>query len=89
MLKSIIAAVALALSVGAWAQSAEQTFELKGVGKVIVQKDGTMAHYDAAGNRVRMRDGFTMTAKDGSKLMMKNNAIWRQLTEHGTLKPGH
>lgn len=89
MLKSIIAAVALALSVGAWAQSAEQTFELKDGGKVIVQKDGTMAHYDAAGNRVRMRDGFTMTAKDGSRLMMKNNAIWRQLTEHGTLKPGH
>ena len=30
-----------------------------------------------------------MEAKDGSKLMMKNNALWKTLTEHGTLKPGH
>lgn len=30
-----------------------------------------------------------MEAKDGSKIMMKNNAIWKQITEHGTLKPGH
>jgi hypothetical protein len=36
-----------------------------------------------------MKDGQIMEAKDGSKLMMKNNAIWKTLTEHGTLKPGH
>ena len=30
-----------------------------------------------------------MDAKDGSKLMMKNNAIWKTISEHGTLKPGH
>ena len=89
MLKSIIAVVMFALSVGAWAQPAEQVFELKDGGKVVVQKDGTMAHYDAAGNRMRMKDEVTMVAKDGTTLMMKNNAIWRQLTEHGTLKPGH
>jgi hypothetical protein len=56
---------------------------------VVVQKDGTMAHIDAAGNRVKMRDGVVMEAKDGSKVMMKNNAIWKTITEHGTLKPGH
>jgi hypothetical protein len=89
MLKSIVTAALLGLSVAAWAQGAEQVFELKDGGKVVVQKDGTMAHYDAAGNRIRMRDGVTMTAKDGSKLMMKNTALWRQLTEHATLKPGH
>jgi hypothetical protein len=33
--------------------------------------------------------GTVMEARDGSKLMMKNNAIWKQITEHGTLKPGH
>ena len=48
-----------------------------------------MVHLDAAGNRVRMRDGQVIEAKDGSKIMMKNNAIWKQITEHGTLKPGH
>lgn len=48
-----------------------------------------MVHIDAAGNRVKMRDGRVMEAKDGSKVMMKNNAIWQTLAVHGTLKPGH
>ena len=65
------------------------TVELKDGGKIEVKADGTMAHIDAAGNRVKMKDGKVMTAKDGSKVMMKNNAIWKTITEHGTLKPGH
>lgn len=66
-----------------------QTIELKDGGRIILEKGGTMVHLDAAGNRVRMKDGKVMEAKDGSKVMMKNNAIWKTLTEHGTLKPGH
>lgn len=34
----------------------------------------------------------TIDLKDGGKIakrMMKNNAIWKTITEHGTLKPGH
>lgn len=42
-----------------------------------------------AGNRVKIRDGTMMEAEDGSKLMMKNNEIWKTITEHGTLNPGH
>jgi hypothetical protein len=61
--------------------------ELKDGGKVYVQKDGSMVHLDAAGNRVKMRDGQLMEAKDGSKVMMKNNAIWKKITEQGTLSP--
>ncbi len=61
--------------------------ELKDGGTVYVQKDGSMIHIDAAGNRVKMRDGKIMEAKDGSKVMMKNNAIWKKLTEQGTLNP--
>ena len=68
---------------------ATQTFELKDGGKVFVMKDGTMAHYNAAGTRLKMKDGQKMMGKDGGNLMMKNNAIWKQLSEHGTLKPGH
>ena len=51
-----------------------QTIELKDGSKVTVQKDGTMVHIDAAGNRVKMRDGVTMEGKDGAKYVMKNNA---------------
>ena len=92
MRKTIIPALLLAVSttvLGQAAQPAADTIELKDGGKVTVQKDGTMVHIDAAGNRVKMRDGVAMQAKDGSTIMMKNNAIWKQITEHGTLKPGH
>ena len=80
----------LLLAFAAAALAAEpQTIELKDGGKIVVEPQGTMIHTDAAGNRVKMKDGKVMTAKDGSKIMMKNNAIWKTITEHGTLKPGH
>lgn len=66
-----------------------RVIELKDGGKIIIEKRGTMIHLDAAGNRVRMKDGQVMHARDGGKVMMKNDAIWKTITEHGTLKPGH
>ena len=63
------------------------TIELKDGSKVTVQKDGTMVHLDAAGNRVKMRDNVAMEAKDGTKFVMKNNALWKTITEKGTLNP--
>ena len=64
-----------------------ETIELKDGGKVTVQKDGTMVHVDAAGKRVKMRDNVVMEAKDGTKYVMKNNAIWKTITEKRTLNP--
>jgi hypothetical protein len=92
MRKSILPVLLLAFSAIAFAQGgqpAAQVIELKDGGKVTVQKDGTMVHMDAAGNRMVMKDGQMMDAKDGSKLMMKNNAIWKQITERGTLRPSN
>ena len=62
---------------------------LKDGGKLIINKDGTMYHVDAAGKRVRMRDGVMMEGMDGTRYMMKNNAIWKAITEKGTLHPTH
>ncbi len=81
--------LAFAASAFAAAPVQDQTFELKDGGKIVIEKSGTMIHLDAAGKRVIMRDGVEMEAKDGSKLMMKNNAIWKTISQHGTLKPGH
>jgi hypothetical protein len=95
----LLFATSISLSVGSLAADAEkpavaagervtaQSIELKDGSKVTVQKDGTMVHVDAAGNRVKMRDGVTMEGKDGTKYVMKNNAIWKTLTEKGTLNP--
>lgn len=85
-MRKLILPVLMLLSLSAFAAQ-EQTIELKDGGKVVVQKDGTMVHIDAAGNRVKMKDGGVMEAKDGTKFMMKNNAIWKQITEKGTLNP--
>lgn len=74
---------------GAALAAEPQTFELKDGGKITIEKEGTVMHIDAAGKRVKMKDGKVMEVKDGSKLMMKNNAVWKTITEHGTLKPGH
>ena len=91
MRKSILTALFLAFSAAAFAQGtaqpSPQAIELKDGGKITTAKDGAMVHIDAAGNRVHMKDGQMMEAKDGSKLMMKNNAIWKQITERGTLRP--
>lgn len=64
-----------------------QTVELKDGSKVTVQKDGTMVHIDAAGGRVKMRNGVTMEGKDGATYVMKSNALWKTITEKGTLNP--
>lgn len=98
----LLLATSVSLSTGALAADAEkpaagavaagervtaQTIELKDGGKIMFEKQGTMVHIDAAGNRVKMRDGVTMEGKDGAKYVMKNNAIWKTLTEKGTLNP--
>lgn len=85
-MRKFILPLLMLLSLSAFAAQ-EQTIELKDGGKVMVQKDGTMVHIDAAGNRVKMKDGGVMEAKDGTKFMMKNNALWKKITEQGTLNP--
>lgn len=64
------------------AEATRQVIDLRDGGQLVMQKGG-MAHYDAAGNLIAMKDGAVMEAKDGSKLMMKNDAMWRQLSEVG------
>jgi hypothetical protein len=68
-------------------QATEQTIALKDGGQIVIQKSGTMIHTDAKGNRVRMTDDKIMDAKDGSKVMMKNDALWQTLSVKGTLHP--
>lgn len=85
-MQKLIPPLLLLLSLSALAAE-EQAIELKDGGKVTVDKTGAMVHIDAAGNRVKMRDGVVMEGKDGAKYIMKNNAIWKQITEKGTLNP--
>ena len=56
-------------------------------GTITVDKDGHTYHVDANGKRVRMKNGVVMEGKDGRKYMHRNDAIWQQITEKGTLAP--
>lgn len=89
-MRKLLIPVLLVFSLSAFAAEERvtaQTIELKDGGKVTVQKNGTMVHIDAAGNRVKMKDGVTMEGKDGTKYVMKNDALWKAITEKGTLNP--
>lgn len=67
----------------------EQRIDLKDGTVLLIQSDGDMKHFDAEGNRLRMRDGKVMVGVDGPKYMMKNDAIWKIIMEKGTLHPNH
>lgn len=56
-------------------------------GSIVIGKDGKTYHQDAAGKRVRMKDGVVMDGKDGRKYLHKNDAIWQQIATKGTLAP--
>jgi hypothetical protein len=60
---------------------------LKDGGNITLGKDGKTYHVDAAGKRVRMKDGVVMEGKDGRKYLHKNDVIWQQIAEKGTLAP--
>jgi uncharacterized membrane-anchored protein len=76
---------AFAGALSAAGDATPQKIELKDGSTLVIQKNGTMYHADAAGNRMRMRDGVVMEGKDGTRYMMKNDAVWRQITEKGTM----
>ncbi|MFC5301821.1 periplasmic Cu(I)/Cu(II)-binding protein CopK [Azospira restricta] len=54
-----------------------KSYELKDGSTVYVFKDGKMAMENKVGQVVPMKEGHMMEAKDGQKIMMKGNEIWR------------
>ena len=65
----------------------KRVVELKDGGEITIDAKGQTYHVDAKGKRVRMKDGVVMEAKDGAKYLHKNDVIWKQITEKGTLSP--
>ena len=61
--------------------------ELADGGTIVIDKEGRTYHRDAKGKRVRMKDGVVMEGKDGRKYMHRNDVVWQQITEKGTMAP--
>jgi hypothetical protein len=61
--------------------------DLKDGGRIVVDKDGKTYHADATGKRVRMKNGAVMEGKDGRRYLHRNDVIWQQISEKGTMAP--
>lgn len=68
----------------------KQSLELKDGSMVYIFKDGKMGMEDKYGNAVSMRPGDVMTTKDGKKITMEGNEVWRvqELLHSGQHIPG-
>lgn len=56
---------------------ADAVYMLKDGNTLYVYKDGKMAMENKFGNAVYMKEGVPMETKDGKKIMMKGNELWR------------
>lgn len=76
-------AVAAAISLFALSANAadnpkpEKSIMLKDGSTVHIYKDGKMAMEDKHGRPQHMKEGHAMETKDGQKIMMKGNEMWR------------
>ncbi|MDT3670590.1 MAG: periplasmic Cu(I)/Cu(II)-binding protein CopK [Aromatoleum sp.] len=86
MLKQlIIGAAAAIIATGALAvdkEKVEKSYELKDGSTLYIFKDGKMGMEDKGGRAQSMKDGQVMETKDGEKIMMKGNEIWRVEKRH-------
>ena len=77
----IVAAAVSAISISAFAlddkSQVKQSFELKDGSTVYVFKDGKMGMEDKFGRATYMAPGHAMETKDGKKIIMNGNEIWR------------
>lgn len=81
MLKKVLMIVAIS-SVAASAYAVDhaqvkQSIELKDGSTVYVFKDGKMGMEDKYGRASHMQPGHVMETKDGKKIVMNANEIWR------------
>jgi hypothetical protein len=60
----------------------EQVIALQDGSRVVLRADGSMGHYSRSGAPVPMREGEVMIAGDGTRLLMKGDALWRQIVDY-------
>lgn len=81
MLKKILMVVAISsAAASAYAvdmSQVKQSIELKDGTTVYIFKDGKMGMEDKYGRSTYMESGHVMETKDGKKIIMNGNEIWR------------
>ena len=78
--KLILAAASVLVATSAFAvdqSTVEKSYVMKDGSTVYIFKDGKMAMETKFGRVERMAEGHVMETKDGQKIMMKGDEIWR------------
>lgn len=78
--KLLIAAITGLFALSAFAAdtgNVQKSYELKDGSTVYIFKDGKMGMEDKMGRSARMKEGQVMETKDGQKIMMKGDEVWR------------
>ncbi|MBI3524758.1 MAG: periplasmic Cu(I)/Cu(II)-binding protein CopK [Betaproteobacteria bacterium] len=80
MLKKIVVAAGAMIALSAFAaghNQAERSVELKDGSTVHIFNDGKMGMEDQFGRAAYMEPGHTMETRDGKKITMNGNEVWR------------
>jgi len=81
MLKKLLMVVAMSsVAISAFAADQSQvkkSIELKDGSTVYIFKNGKMGMEDKYGRAASMKPGHVMEAKDGTKILMEGNELWR------------
>ncbi len=80
MLKKIVVAASTLIALSAFAvdhSQVQKSIELKDGSTVYIFKDGKMGMEDKFGRATFMAPGHAMETKDGKKIIMNGNEIWR------------
>ena len=78
--KIAVAAASVLIATSAFAAdkaNVAKSYELKDGSTVYVFKDGKMAMENKVGQVVSMKEGHAMETRDGQKITMKGNEVWR------------
>jgi hypothetical protein len=92
MLKKLLVVAALGIAATSTfavdTETVEKSYELKDGLTVYIFKDGKMGMEDKFGKARTMKEGAIMETKDGQKIMMKGNEIYRIENLRPWLKSG-
>lgn len=69
------------------AGAAPERHELKDGTTLLVDANGGMRMFASNGSMVHMKGGVPMETQGGTVIVMKENVLWKQLREFGTLSP--
>ncbi len=84
---AVIAVLAVAGCATSGAFGPSQRYELKDGNTLYVDADSRMRMFAPNGDRVYMKDGVPMEIKDGTVIVMKENAVWKSYRVRGTMSP--